>query len=546
MNAMGHHRIWILALGALCLGPGAWQPGRAGAPPGRAVRQPDDAEKLATRIDEHIRAGWAQAGVKGNDPADDATWLRRVTLDVTGKIPSVTHARQFLADSSEQKRRQAVERLLDSPRYVNHMTNLWRDLLVPEANSDIQRRFLMLGMERWLLQQFGENAPWDRVVRDLVTFPMPDPNNQMSINNIYNGNGKPEPMAFYIAKEGKPEEMAAHISRLFLGVRIECAQCHDHPFGKWKREEFWGQAAFFAGVRKPRGADQFYDFRFSEVFDRRELAIPNTERVAQARFLDGQEPRWKFKTSARVTLAEWMTAPENPFFARAAVNRLWAQFFGIGLVDPVDDMNDTHPASHPELLDELAREFVAHKFDLKHIIRAITLSQTYQQSSRTGPAPGELRLYARMPVKGLTADQVYDSLLMATGTRDQMNRQNRIYNFNGPRMDIMEKFASQERPTDYQTSIPQVLTLMNNKFIATACHPDRGPILGAVNAASFMSTEGKIETLFLAVLSRKPRPDELSKVLRYVEAGGTSENPKKALSDVYWALLNSPEFLFNH
>jgi hypothetical protein len=241
-----------------------------------------------------------------------------------------------------------------------------------------------------------------------------------------------------------------------------------------------------------------------------------------------------------------MTAPENPFFARAAVNRLWAQFFGIGLVDPIDDMNDTHPASHPELLDELAREFVAHKFDLKYIIRAITLSQTYQQSSRTGPAPAHLRLYARMPVKGLTADQVYESLVVATGTRDGLNRQNRVYNFGGERQTIMENFATQERPTDYQTSIPQVLTLMNNQFIARACHPDRGPILGAVNASSFMSTEGKIETLFLAVLSRKPQPEEMSKVLRYVEAGGTSSSSKKALSDVYWALLNSPEFLFNH
>jgi hypothetical protein len=548
MNAMVCHRIWILALGALCLGPAAWQQGLgAGAPPVRAVRQADDADKLAARIDEHIQAVWARSGVRGVEPADDAVWLRRVTLDVTGKIPSVTQARQFLADSSSDKRRQAVERLLDSPGYANHMTNIWRDLLVPEANSDFQRRFLMITMERWLLQQFGDNAPWDRMARELVTFPMPGRENQMSFNNIYSGNGKPMPLAFYIAKEGKPEELAAHISRLFLGVRIECAQCHDHPFGKWKREEFWGQAAFFAGVGRPRGADQFFDFRFSEVLDRRELAIPNTDRVARARFLDGQEPRWKFKTSARVTLADWMTAPENPFFARAAVNRLWAQFFGIGLVDPVDDMNnDLHPASHPELLDELAREFVTHKFDLKHMIRAITLSRTYQQTSRTGPTPPDLRLFARMPVKGLTADQVYDSLVTATGIRDGMSRQNRIYNFNTPRQEIMDKFASQERPTDYQTSIPQVLTLMNNRFIADACNPARGTILGAVTASSFMSTEGQIETLYLAVLSRKPRPEELSKLQRYVEAGGTSGNSKKALSDVYWALLNSPEFLFNH
>jgi hypothetical protein len=501
---------------------------------------------MAARIDELIAARWAREGITGADLANDSTYLRRVTLDVAGRIPSVAEARRFLAEHSPEKRIDALERLLDSPGYVNNFANIWRDLLVPEANADFQRRYLGMSMERWLHKQFEENAPYDKMVRELVTLPVQNKQDNMFYQRFYNNQGPPTPEAFYQAKEGKPENLAASTARLFLGVRLECAQCHNHPFGKWTREAFWGQAAFFAGITRQRNGD-FFLSPLSELSDKRELAIPNTERVAQARFLDGTEPRWKYRTSARVTLADWMTARENPFFARAMVNRMWAHFFGIGLVDPVDDMNDTHPPSHPELLDELSREFAAHDFDIKYLIRVITLSRTYQLSSELHGPQAEPQAFARMPVRGLTADQFYDSVLMAVGTRETMDRRQRLFSFGpGGRQDIMEKFASQDRPTEYQTSIPQALTLMNNQLIATATHPDRGQLLGAVVNSTFMSTEGKIETLYLAALARKPRSEELARMMAYVEKGGVSSNQKKALSDVYWALLNSTEFLFNH
>src|SRR5262249_2704978 len=209
------------------------------------------------------------------------------------------------------------------------------------------------------------------------------------------------PVVFYQAKGAKAENLAATTARLFLGVRIECAQCHDHPFAKWKREQFWGQAAFFAGIQK-RGQEAYFG-QLRELPDRRELGIPGTDRVAQAGFLDGTDPEWKYNVSARVALADWMTSPKNPFLAKAAVNRLWAHFFGRGLADPVADFKDDTPPSHPQVLEELARGFVDHKFDLKFVVRVITSTRAYQLSSeQTDPSQEDPRRFARMAIKGLS------------------------------------------------------------------------------------------------------------------------------------------------
>ena len=266
------------------------------------------------------------------------------------------------------------------------------------------------------------------MVREILTLPMarPSPNPQVF---FYGQGDSNTPMAYYQAKDGKPEDVAASTVRIFLGVRLECAQCHDHPFAKWSREQFWSQASFFAGIRP--GRQGIYG-PLSEVADRREMAIPNTDRVAQAQFLDGTEPRWKFKVSARETLADWMTAPENPFFARTAVNRLWAHFFGIGLVDPIDNFDPDNPASHPEVLDELAQAFIKSGYDNKFILRAITLSRAYRRASviDSGDVP-DPRLFSHMAVRGLTPDQLFDSLVVATGYRDPNPGRQRFYNQNG-------------------------------------------------------------------------------------------------------------------
>jgi len=550
----------LLALGSL-LGAGSTQTAVAAAaaspatPPGAAKAAPDafkvdaEARRGAAKLDELIGARLDREKVKPAPVCDDSSFLRRLALDVSGKIPTVNDSRKFLSDTTLYKREQAIDRLLDSPGYVNHFTNIWMALLMPEAAADFQKRYLTPGIHRWLRGHLANNSPYDQVVRELVAMPIqnrPDMSGRLGFGG-YGGGNEASPMAFYLAKQAKPEDLAANVARLFLGVRIECAQCHDHPFGKWKREEFWSQASFFAGLSGQRNGDFFFG-PLREASDKRELNIPNTDRVAQARFLDGKMPRWKFKTSARTTLADWMTAKGNPFFAKALVNRMWAHFFGIGLVDPVDDIVDDNPASHPELLTFLAKEFEEHDFDLKFLIRAITMSRTYQRSSAVQDRKNasDLRLFARMPVKGLTAEQLYETLCEAGGVRDRTTYQQRIYNFGSPRQTFMEKFTDQEKRTEHHTSIPQALTMMNNQLIETITHPDRGEVLGAVVSSTFMDNGAKIEALFLAALSRKPTPDEAAKYVKYVDRGGATGSTKKSLGDVFWVLLNSTEFTFNH
>jgi hypothetical protein len=520
----------------------------AGPRAGDGTRPSDDARAVAAKIDEAIFSALDRAKLKPAALADDAAFLRRAALDIAGKPPVVSEARKFLGDPSPEKRAQAIEKLLESPGYVNNFTQIWLDLLIPEAKQDFNARYFTMGMHRWLRKHFAANTPYDKMVRELISMPIGSGNNgnQFDFQAAYEGTGPVSPLNFYFAKKAKPEDLAASVGRLFLGVRLECAQCHDHPFGKWKREEFWSQAAFFAGIRSPNNNADFFFGPVNEVSDRRELAIPNTDRVAQARFLDGKTPRWKFKVTARTTLADWMTAKDNPFFARAIVNRMWAHFFGVGLVEPIDDLVDDNVPSHPEVLELLAKEFVEHDFDLKFLIRAITLSRAYQLSSAgEGPAP-EPRLFARMAVKGLTAEQLFETLCVVTGHKDPVPMQQRLFQFGSEREQFLGRFTDQEKRTEYHTSIPQALTMMNNKLITDATDPNKSLTLAAVVASPFMKNEGKIEALFLAALSRKPKPAEASKFLEYVEKGGATGNQKKALADVFWALLNSTEFRFNH
>jgi hypothetical protein len=525
-------RFWIAALAAVGLALPAW----ADTSPN------EDARALAAKIDQLIAIRWAAEKVTPAPLADDGAFLRRLSLDVIGRISSISETRHFLRDPNSGKREQAIEHLLDGPGYVNNFTNIWRDLLLPEANADFQQRFFTANMERWLRKEFSENVSYDRMVHELLTVKMPNDRRNMYFNPQQQG--EPSPLAFYQSKQGKPENLAASTARLFLGIRLECAQCHNHPFGRWTREQFWGQAAFFGGIKALGQNGPFTPL--TEVADRRELGIPGTERVAQARFLDDKEPKWRYKVSSRATLADWMTAPDNPFFARAAVNRLWAHFFGVGLVDPVDDLNDENKPSHPELLDELARQFVSHGFDSRFLIRAITLSKTYQLSSvHPAATPPDVRLFAYMPVKGLSQDQLMESLSLTIGVQSMAANQRRNF-FDQSQMSFSSKFVSQDKRTEYQTSIPQALALMNNQLVTNATHPQRSQFLAAVANAPFLDTDSRIETLYLAALSRKPGPDELEKLRRYVEKGGTAKDSKTALGDVFWALLNSPEFFLNH
>jgi hypothetical protein len=505
-----------------------------------------DEKALAARIDHHISAGLAAAQVEPAPRADDAEFVRRAYLDLAGRIPGVAEVRAFLDDKGPDKRERLIGRLLEGPRYVTHFTHVWRALLLPEANTNFQVRFQVPGFEAWLRKQVQKNVGYDALVRDILTMPL---GQQGGRRGFPAGDGE-TPVAFYAAKEVKPENLAAATARLFLGFRLECAQCHNHPFASWKKEQFWGFAAFFAGVQRQGNAE--FSFPSGENAERHELTIPGTERVVQATFPDGKAPKWKSRQSGRAALAEWVTTADNPYFARAAVNRLWAYFFGTGLVDPVDEMvGAEHAASHPELLDELARQFAAHHFDVKYLARAVMASQAYQRSSaRTHPSQDDPRRFARVPLRGLSPEQLFDSIAEATGYRETNNQPQNVFNDRSARTQFLTLFANQaEKSTEVTTSILQALALMNGQVTSAATDLERSITLAAVTDAPFMDTAERVETLFLATLSRRPTSKELTRLVSYVDGSAARSGQKsyeKALADVFWALLNSGEFMLNH
>jgi hypothetical protein len=512
------------------------------------------AKALTAKIDHHLAEGWRAAGVEPAPPAGDAEFLRRVYLDLAGRVPSVAEARRFFRDKRADKRARLIDELLDGPRYPAHFSRVWRALWLPEAASSIQGLILKPGFESWLRKNLAANTSYDKLVYEMLTVSLPSGLRQDVIGDAFAG--KPTSIAFYLSKEGKPENLAAATSRLFLGIKLECAQCHNHPFNDWKREQFWSMAAFFSGI-DGKVDNEFTNLKPEKV-DSRSIKIPNTETVIQASFLDGSKPRFKDKVGARVTLAEWVIAADNPFFARAAVNRVWSYFFGGGLTDPVDEMiggeSKTH---HPALLDELARQFVASGFDMKFLLRAVTNSRAYQLTSAGKATEKEAGQFARMPIRGLTAEQLYDSVAQATGYNEPAAAFP-ISFVPGAKPSLREQFMTRfanatEKSTDPSTTILHALALMNGKLIGEATSLERSETLSAVLNSPFLDTGERLEVLFLSTVSRSPRAEELSRLTNYVEtargrqgAGTAAQRYNRAVADVFWSLLNSGEFILNH
>jgi hypothetical protein len=493
-----------------------------------------DVTALAATINARVTEAWGK-DVQPAALADDAEFFRRVHLDLIGRIPSVTEIRDFLDDNRADKRRLWVDRMLRAASqdpsykdgYVRHFTNVWRDWLLAQSNQPMPPQ--VSDLEAWLGQRLRANVGYDRLVRELLT---PSDRSQ----NF--GRDMGSTTAFYQANEFKPENLAGSTARLFLGVKLECAQCHKHPFDHWTRTQFWEFAGFFTDVvppGQPNQADQPGRTR-GEI----KIPVPGQDRVVRAHFLDGTEPMWPEGTATRPTLAVWMTAADNPYFARAVVNRLWTYFFGVGLADPADGTDATPPAAHKELLDELARQLVSHDYDLKFLIRALVASQAYQRTSTVShpsqKAPG---LFARMPLRGMSPEQLFDSLAEAT------EYERGAYAHTARRGQFLARFAAQQQKTNHHTSILQALYLMNNEFVADRTSLVQNPTLATL-AEQRTSTARKVESLFLVVLSRKPRADEVGDFVQYVRQGGPVGDSKQALADIFWVLLNSPEFVLNH
>ncbi len=509
-------------------------------PEWNAFDKPLAEAELSQRLDDELSKIWAANGIQPVEKATDAEFMRRLYLDLTGRIPSVSEAEDFLEDPAPNRRERLVDRLLVHRDHATHLAGVWRTILLPDG-VDLSRLGGTAKFDQWLADRFAANVRYDQIVRELI----------LAQGRV----SESGPLLFYAALKLNPEELAARTSRAFLGVRMDCAQCHDHPFDQQlSQHDFWGFAAFFARISRPQGKME----ATSPVLqvrdnDRGEVKIPQSDEVVPPRLpqaaADAQDSIEG--PGRRQQLAEWLTSPHNGQFAKAIVNRVWANLFGRGLVEPVDDMRSANQPIAPAVLDILSRDFVASGFDLRRLHRAIVLTKTYQLSSRSkdnDPARGIQ--FAQMNVKSFTAEQLYDCIAVATrqsqvaaGPADvpglerfgDMSRQEFISQFRAP----------DGQPTDYHAGIPQALTLMHGSLIHDATDLASSGLLKSLEAPFFTDSQ-RVDTLFLSTLSRYPEAKEREVMLKAVSAATTDLERQQALGDVLWALLNSAEFTFNH
>ena len=457
--------------------------------------------------------------------------MRRVCLDLTGTLPRVSRVREFLADESVDKRARLIDELLASPRFAAHLATTWRRIILPRG-LEAEQVNSAVALERWLRTRIMERDRYDNIVADVL---------------VATGSSRGGPAAFYSSADLKPEELAASTSRVFLGMQIQCAQCHDHPFDNWSQEDFWGFAAFFARVRRLEQGQAQANLRLVDL-DSGEVVLPETETIIAPKYPAGQTANPADGGTRRRQLAIWMASRDNPYFARAAVNRMWALLFGRGLIDPVDDLGEFNPPSHPELLDELEAFFVESGFDLAALLRVLANTKAYQLSSAApqgDAAPPEL--FARMAVKPLSAEQLYDSIAAISGRASAVPNAGMAAEplLDPSRRAFLTKIASSNGASVADIGVPQALVLMNGAESATATNSAQGGLLQAIEAPLFSDRE-RVEILCLATLSRPPHPHEYDALLAHVVEGAASGKRHEALGDVLWALMNSSEFALNH
>ncbi|MEQ8785995.1 MAG: DUF1549 domain-containing protein [Pirellulaceae bacterium] len=505
--------------------------------------QPPSAAELAARIDGRLTDVWRQNGLKPNPLTDDAAFLRRVMLDLVGRIPTAAEARDFLADQRSDKRELLVERLIASAAHARHFAVFLRRSWLPQTDVD-PHDYLAEEADRWIAEQLQRGTPYNRLVYRLVAAAAEDladsPADFVSEN-------RRAPDTFLRANDYRAENLAANVARAYLGVNLECAQCHDHPFARWTRDQFWETAAFFARPKRGKDGD-LHDVRL-------ELAIPDSDLVVTPRLLTGESivwPRRIIADTGRRLLAEWVIRNDNPYFAKNAVNHVWAHFFGAGLLDPLDDLS-AGEAVDERLLDDLAKAFIASDYDLAYLTRAIACSKAYQRSSITpvaGAASKPLELFARAPIRGLTGEQLFDSLRVAAGLpvlSDDLATTAALRQ----RRRFTKRFRI-ERAGSAERAILQSLTLMNGDLVNRLTHHDNSPTVIALARAPFLNDRQRVEMLYLAALGRRPHEEEFAQRLEYLAPGvdGNDGNDgasrAERMSDLLWALLNSVEFNTNH
>ncbi|MDX1969011.1 MAG: DUF1549 and DUF1553 domain-containing protein [Planctomycetaceae bacterium] len=487
-------------------------------------------------LDELAARKWMKLGLKPSPVCDDQTFLRRVTVDLCGRLPTVDETREFLANPQAEKREQLIERLLNSPDYPAYFALKWGSIL---RNSNLAgSEKASYAFHNWIKEMISRNRPYDEFVRGIVAA---------------SGEWQDAPAInwFWQSRDDQLHQVTADTAQVFLGLRLQCAKCHHHPYERFSQDDYYGLAGFFTRLgRKSFGEPPPY---FSAPNVTIGQTHPVTGQQIEPKFIDGAVTKFGPEEDPRHALVDWMARPENPFFAKAFVNRLWGHLFGLGLVHEVDDLRETNPASNPELLDRLAKEFIAHKFDMRHMVRLMVTSRTYQLSSTPlSENAGDHQNFARYYPRRFTAEVLLDAVDQATGHKSQfgnMSSDSRAVdlpheNFGSYLLDTFDRprrVTACECERGTAATLSQVLLLANSDELENKLAAGDGRIDKAFKAQK--STPQMIEDLYLASFARYPTPTEIFAAEAHI-AG--SPDPRRGVEDVLWSLLNSREFLFNH
>ncbi|MDG1326291.1 MAG: PSD1 and planctomycete cytochrome C domain-containing protein [Opitutales bacterium] len=466
----------------------------------------------------------------------DEVFLRRVYLDVVGAVPNVETISTFIADQSPDKRERAVDELLSRKEFTEMWVMKFAELLQirTDDNNGVSYKSTLLYFN-WIKDRIANNVPMDQIVRDLLTA---------------KGGTFVSPATNYYQIERDNLKITENVAQVFMGMRIQCAQCHDHPFDQWTQDDYYSFASFFSQVGRKQAADP----RESVIYNRNtgEINHPVHKKPMPPKFLGGETPEIKKGTDRRQVLADWLASPDNPFFARNLANIVWSHFFGQGIIEPVDDVRISNPPSNPELLDQLASRFTEYKYDFRKLVRDVCTSRIYQLSTRTNPSnEDDLRNFARAQLRRMRAEVLLDVVSQVTKTKNKFQglplgaralqiADGRFTNY------FLTTFGRATRETVcscevvMEPNLSQALHLLNGDV--TNSRITQGRIVQA------MLKEGKdpetvIENLYLRCYSRKPRADEKANLLASLDG---EESLESALNDIFWALLNSKEFIFNH
>jgi hypothetical protein len=508
---------------------------RALRPHGPSLNELPEFEPF-TEIDRLAAKRWMQLGLRPSALADDATILRRMTIDLCGRLPTVDETSEFLADTSPAKRVRLIDRLLDSPDYPAYFALKWSAILRNSRLAGADQA--AYAFHNWIRDMIARNRPYDEFVRGIVAA---------------SGEWQDAPAInwYWQSRDDQLHTVTADTAQLFLGLRLQCARCHHHPYERFTQEDYFGLAGFFSRVgRKSFGQPPPYYSAGQRTTGEKN---PVTGLPIEPKYLDGEYARFTPEQDPRHGLVDWMAQPDNPFFAPALVNRLWAHFYGRGLVNEADDMRETNPATNPELLDWLAKEFVDSKFDTKHIIRLIVSSRLHQLSSEPRPEnQSDTQNFARFYARRMISEVFLDAVDQACGTRSNFSNMSRTARavdlpHEGFGSYFLDTFDRPQRVSVCECERSPGATLAQVLLLANSDEVENKLAAGDGRIARLIKEEKPIpeivDELYLATFNRPPTDAERTRATGHLE---TAEDQRKAAEDLLWSLLNSREFMFNH